>query len=59
MRLLAAITDPSLRALFTDLYAYQDETRANQQLLSKAVAFGRWIGPMAVAVLIFALGRVL
>lgn len=58
-KLLHAVSDPSTRTLLFDLYEYVDRQNADLQLIHRAVGFARWIGPMAVAVTIFIMGRVL
>lgn len=57
-KLLHAVTDPAARSLLFDLYEYVDRQNADLELIHRAVGFARWLGPMAVAVGIFVMGRV-
>ena len=55
--LLNQIVDPIQRSLWWDIYSYLDETAVDLSLIHRAVGFGRWLGPVAVAVIIFVAGR--
>ena len=57
--LLSQIIDPVQRALWWDIYASVDETATDLSLIHRAVGFGRWLGPVSVAVIIFVAGRLL
>lgn len=61
--LLVQVNDPvkgpaAVQELMYDLYQYQDNQADWMNLLQRAVGFGRWFGPIAVAIAIFVLGRV-
>lgn len=58
-RLIANVTDAAARELFHDLYGYADQTREDLNIVRRAVGLARWAAPMAMALGIFAAGKLL